>query len=93
MKTIRRIIALVLILATLVIPMTACSSDYKYVKMTVEGYGDVIIKVDMKAAPLTAKNFIRLVKDDFYDGLSFHSAGINIGERRPQKRPYFRHFP
>lgn len=72
MKAIRRIIALVLILATLVIPMTACSLDYKYVKMTVEGYGDVIIKVDMKAAPVTAKNFIRLVKDDFYDGLSFH---------------------
>ena len=69
-----KIAALVLVLATVVAIIIACAtdSDVKYVEMTVEGYGTIILKIDMKAAPITAKNFIRLVKRDFYDGTTFH---------------------
>ena len=68
-----KISALVLLLATVVLIIFACAgSKVKYVEMTVENYGTIILKIDMKAAPITAKNFIKLVKRDFYDGLSFH---------------------
>ena len=30
------------------------------------------IEVDEKAAPITAANFLKLVKEGFYDGLTFH---------------------
>lgn len=40
--------------------------------MTVKDYGTVDIELDGKAAPKTVKNFVKLVKDGFYDGLTFH---------------------
>ena len=46
--------------------------DTVYVKMTVEGYGDIILKLDGKEAPITVANFVTLVNDGFYDGLTFH---------------------
>ena len=46
--------------------------DTVYVKMTVEGYGDIILKLDGEEAPITVANFVTLVNDGFYDGLTFH---------------------
>ena len=34
--------------------------------------GIIRIEVDEKAAPITAENFLKLVKEGFYDGLTFH---------------------
>ncbi len=34
--------------------------------------GDIVIQLDEKRAPVTAKNFITYVKDGFYDGTIFH---------------------
>ncbi len=34
--------------------------------------GDVIVRLFSEVAPETVKNFQKLVKDDFYDGLTFH---------------------
>ena len=34
--------------------------------------GIIRIEVDEKAAPITAANFLKLVKEGFYDGLTFH---------------------
>jgi len=34
--------------------------------------GDIIIEVDDKKAPVTAKNFISYVEDKFFDGVIFH---------------------
>ena len=45
---------------------------YVYVKMTVQDYGDIILELDKKAAPITVANFVKLVNEGFYDGLTFH---------------------
>lgn len=34
--------------------------------------GIIRLEIDEKAAPITAANFLKLVKEGFYDGLSFH---------------------
>lgn len=42
------------------------------VEMTMQN-GDVIrIELDEDAAPITVENFVNLVNDGFYDGLTFH---------------------
>ena len=46
--------------------------DTVYVKMTVKDYGDIILKLDGKEAPITVANFVTLVNQGFYDGLTFH---------------------
>ena len=46
--------------------------DVEYVEMCVRNYGKVIILVDRTSAPITADNFLSLVREDFYDGLTFH---------------------
>lgn len=32
----------------------------------------ITLELDEKAAPITVENFLKLVKDGFYDGLTFH---------------------
>ena len=44
----------------------------EYVKMTVAGYGDMIIRLYPEVAPKTVENFQKLVSEGFYDGLTFH---------------------
>ena len=42
------------------------------IKIEVEDYGDIEVELDADTAPITVTNFIKLVKDGFYDGLTFH---------------------
>jgi len=42
------------------------------VVITMEGYGDIEVELDPEAAPITVANFLSLVDEGFYDGLSFH---------------------
>ena len=46
--------------------------DISYVEMCVEDYGKMIILLDATTAPITVANFLKLVKEGFYDGLTFH---------------------
>ena len=46
--------------------------DIHYVEMGVRGYGKVVILLDATSAPKTVENFLMLVRDGFYDGLTFH---------------------
>lgn len=46
--------------------------DIKYVEMCIEGYGRLVILLDATTAPVTVENFISLVEEGFYDGLTFH---------------------
>ena len=43
-----------------------------HVVMKVKDYGDIELELDADKAPLTVTNFINLVNDKFYDGLTFH---------------------
>ena len=46
--------------------------DLRYVKMRVKGHGSIILVLDATTAPRTVINFMELVNDGFYDGLTFH---------------------
>ena len=69
----------------LVISLVGCSSDggnnsnsgkylsgKHHVKIEVEKYGTIEVELDADEAPITVTNFIDLVKEGFYDGLTFH---------------------
>lgn len=73
-------VALVLVIVALSITFCAISNKNKtrYVKMTVKSYGEIILKLDGKTAPITVENFMNLVNDGFYDGLTFHRVIKNF---------------
>ena len=41
-------------------------------RITIKGYGEIDVELDADAAPVTVQNFMDLVNDGFYDGLTFH---------------------
>ena len=42
------------------------------VDIVVKDYGTISVELDADAAPITVTNFVKLVKEGFYDGLTFH---------------------
>ena len=42
------------------------------VEIVIKDYGTVTVELDADAAPITVKNFVKLVNEGFYDGLTFH---------------------
>ncbi len=42
------------------------------VEITVKDYGVIALTLDADKAPKTVANFVKLVKEKFYDGLTFH---------------------
>ena len=42
------------------------------VEIDVEDYGKITLELDADIAPITVTNFIDLVNDKFYDGITFH---------------------
>ena len=52
--------------------------DIKYVEICVEDYGKMVVLLDATTAPVTVANFISLVEDGFYDGLTFHRIMDNF---------------
>jgi peptidyl-prolyl cis-trans isomerase B (cyclophilin B) len=52
------------------------SGDYlsglHHVKIEVENYGTISVELDADHAPISVTNFINLVSEGFYDGLTFH---------------------
>lgn len=47
-------------------------SGKHYVEIEVEKYGVIKLELDANTAPITVTNFINLVNNHFYDGLTFH---------------------
>lgn len=77
METLSKIpvILLVLTLAIGTASLTGCGKKgvkYPTVTMTIEGKGDIVLELYPEKAPETVANFISLVEDGFYDGLTFH---------------------
>ena len=48
------------------------TTQHTKVKVTMEDGGEFIIELYPEYAPETCQNFIKLVNEDFYDGLTFH---------------------
>ena len=48
------------------------SSENPVVAIEIEDYGTITVELDPEAAPITVENFLKLVGDGFYDGLTFH---------------------
>lgn len=42
------------------------------VEIAVKDYGTIALELDADTAPKTVTNFVKLAKDGFYDGLTFH---------------------
>lgn len=42
------------------------------IEIKVKDYGDITVQLDPDSAPITVENFVKLVGDGFYDGLTFH---------------------
>ena len=42
------------------------------VEIAVKDYGTIALELDADTAPVTVTNFVKLVKEGFYDGLTFH---------------------
>ena len=42
------------------------------IEISIKDYGVIKAKLDADKAPITVTNFIKLVNDKFYDGLTFH---------------------
>ena len=49
-----------------------------YVEMCVEDYGRLVILLDATSAPKTVANFVKLVNEGFYNGLTFHRVKSNF---------------
>lgn len=41
-------------------------------EIKVKDYGTIAVELDPEHAPITVENFVKLAKDGFYDGLTFH---------------------
>lgn len=70
----------ILILMMGVLFIIGCSkeSDNKYltgkvnIEIIVADYGVIDLELDADAAPITVTNFVKLINEGFYDGLTFH---------------------
>ncbi len=43
-----------------------------YADIIIEDYGTITVKLEPDSAPITVENFVKLAKEGFYDGLTFH---------------------
>ena len=63
----------ILVLIICLLFLTGCeSNNYRHVEINVKDMGTIKLELDESAAPITVANFIKLAKEGFYDGLSFH---------------------
>lgn len=78
--TILLIIGLVLVIGIFILSNELNNKEEKvefaegkhYVEISVKKYGNIIVELDADTAPITVANFLKLVNDGFYDGLTFH---------------------
>lgn len=56
----------------------AAEADKYMAKIEIKDYGTVTVELDRKAAPITVDNFVKLARNGFYDGLTFHRVEWNV---------------
>lgn len=42
------------------------------IEIKVKDYGEMFLELDADTAPITVTNFVKLIKEKYYDGLTFH---------------------
>ena len=67
----------IIVLLLSVFLISGCSNDEYLsgkvnVEIEVEEYGVIGLELDADTAPITVTNFVNLVNEEFYDGLTFH---------------------
>ena len=75
MKKILSAVLAITLLCSLLLSCNKASvseSETNFVMITVKDYGEIIVELYPDVAPITVKNFKKLVSDGFYDGLVFH---------------------
>ncbi len=78
-KAIIKLTSLVLLLILAIAPLTSCKKpDVYYVRLTIAELGEIVLQLDRTNAPETVDNFVSLVEDGFYDGLTFHRVIENF---------------
>ena len=77
----RKFVMVVLMIMLASTILTGCGTKEKAVETTnvkptvaidIENYGVITIALEPDAAPITVDNFLKLVNENFYDGLTFH---------------------
>lgn len=77
----KKLLCLTLALIMLALPLSACGEKIPYdvtdeetnlVIIDVKKYGKIVVELYPETAPITVKNFKKLVSEKFYDGLIFH---------------------
>lgn len=51
---------------------TSETKELHHIKINIKEYGTIEAELDGTYAPITVENFMKLAKDGFYDGLTFH---------------------
>lgn len=71
-KYIKYIVFIVLIIILVVGLNWPTNNEVITVEMNVKDYGKITLELDKENAPITVDNFVKLVNNKFYDGLTFH---------------------
>lgn len=77
-RKIRKLLCLIIIFACIIICSSCKKGENKEMKgkynveIAVKDYGVIKVELDADAAPITVENFLKLVNNDFYNGLTFH---------------------
>ena len=76
MKKKRIVLIAALILALMLtdaVPASAeTAAEHPLICISIRDYGDIYAELYPEYAPITVENFLKLVNDKFYDGLTFH---------------------
>lgn len=89
MKKYIKYIVLFLLVVLLIVGLnwSGNKNNRVYAIISVKDYGKIEVELDSDEAPITVNNFVSLVKNNFYDGLTFHRVidGFMIQGGDPNK--------
>jgi len=78
----KKILLFLIFLVVIVSACTGCNDTHEEkkdmlsgkhnIEINIKDYGVVKVELDADTAPITVTNFVKLVKEGFYDGLTFH---------------------
>ena len=71
-KLLSLLLSACLLLSLFVCPAAAEETSVSYIQIDIEGFGTIVAELYPDAAPITVANFLRLVDEGFYNGLTFH---------------------